>query len=152
MIRRARWSLVLAAFGLLAAAPAVSAQQLEIFDAHLHYNQEPNPLYSLDTVLETFRRNGVTGILGGYEKPHLIKAEKLLSFNEKAEGGHYDHEVPQSVFRRGMKVYIRDGIFAGSTGEIISGGHDGKGTAVVGIKFLGGITPANMPLAILEPL
>jgi hypothetical protein len=63
MIRRARWSLVLAAFGLLAAAPAVSAQQLEIFDAHLHYNQEPNPLYSLDTVLETFRRNGVTGIL-----------------------------------------------------------------------------------------
>jgi hypothetical protein len=63
MIRRARWSLVLAAFGLLAAAPAVSAQQLEIFDAHLHYNQEPNPLYSLDTVLEAFRRNGVTGIL-----------------------------------------------------------------------------------------
>lgn len=63
MIRRARWSLVLAAFGLLAAAPAVSAQQLEIFDAHLHYNQEPNPFYSLDTVLETFRRNGVTGIL-----------------------------------------------------------------------------------------
>ena len=67
MIRRARWSsrwfLALATLGLLAAAPAVSAQQLEIFDAHLHYNQEPNPLYSLDTVLETFRRNGVTGIL-----------------------------------------------------------------------------------------
>ena len=37
--------------------------RLEIFDAHLHYNQEPNPLYSLDQVLEIFRRNGVTGIL-----------------------------------------------------------------------------------------
>jgi len=63
MIRRARWSLALVALGLLAAAPALHAQQLGIFDAHLHYNQEPNPLYSLDTVLETFRRNGVTGIL-----------------------------------------------------------------------------------------
>ncbi len=36
---------------------------IEIFDAHLHYNQEPNPFYSLDQVLEIFRRNGVTGIL-----------------------------------------------------------------------------------------
>ena len=39
------------------------AQQLELFDAHLHYNQEPNPFYSLDKVLEVFKRNGVTGIL-----------------------------------------------------------------------------------------
>ena len=38
-------------------------QQLELFDAHLHYNQEPNPFYPLDKVLELFRRNGVTGIL-----------------------------------------------------------------------------------------
>jgi hypothetical protein len=37
--------------------------QLELFDAHLHYNQEPNPFYPLDRVLEIFRRNGVTGIL-----------------------------------------------------------------------------------------
>lgn len=37
--------------------------RLEVFDAHLHYNQEPNPLYSLDQVLEIFRRNAVTGIL-----------------------------------------------------------------------------------------
>jgi hypothetical protein len=42
-------------------APAQT--QLELFDAHLHYNQEPNPFYSLDKVLETFKRNGVTGIL-----------------------------------------------------------------------------------------
>ena len=42
---------------------AQGQQRLELFDAHLHYNQEPNPFYSLDKVLETFRRNGVTGIL-----------------------------------------------------------------------------------------
>ena len=42
----------------------VSAQErLEIFDAHLHYNQEPSPLYSLDQVLDIFRRNNVAGIL-----------------------------------------------------------------------------------------
>jgi hypothetical protein len=63
MTLRAGWHFVLAVFGLLLAIPAPSAQQLEIFDAHLHYNQEPNPFYSLDQVLETFRRNGVTGIL-----------------------------------------------------------------------------------------
>jgi hypothetical protein len=41
-----------------------SAQQpLEIFDAHLHYNQEPAPFYSLDKVLELFRRNTITGIV-----------------------------------------------------------------------------------------
>jgi len=39
------------------------AQDLKIFDAHLHYNQEPNPFYALDKVLEVFGRNGVTGIL-----------------------------------------------------------------------------------------
>jgi len=42
--------------------PAV-AQELKIFDAHLHYNQEPTPFYSLDKVLDVFRRNGVAGIL-----------------------------------------------------------------------------------------
>jgi hypothetical protein len=51
---------------LLAAQAHDSAAQtdrLEIFDAHLHYNQEPNPFYSLDQIREIFRRNGVTGIL-----------------------------------------------------------------------------------------
>src|SRR6218665_3397683 len=44
-------------------ASAQSESRIEIFDAHLHYNQEPNPFYPLDKVLEIFRRNGVTGIL-----------------------------------------------------------------------------------------
>jgi hypothetical protein len=44
-------------------ARAGAQPALKIFDAHLHYNQEPNPYYPLDRVLEVFRRNGVTGIL-----------------------------------------------------------------------------------------
>jgi Amidohydrolase len=44
-------------------AVSAHAQELKIFDAHLHYNQEPNPYYSLDKVLDLFRRNGVAGIL-----------------------------------------------------------------------------------------
>ena len=42
---------------------AGAQQGLKIFDAHLHYNQEPNPYYPLERVLEVFRRNGVAGIL-----------------------------------------------------------------------------------------
>jgi hypothetical protein len=38
-------------------------ERLEIFDAHLHYNQEPKPFYSLDQVREVFRRNGIAGIV-----------------------------------------------------------------------------------------
>ncbi|HET9716651.1 MAG TPA: amidohydrolase family protein [Pseudolabrys sp.] len=38
-------------------------ERLEIFDAHLHYNQEPKPLYSLDEVRNVFRRNGIMGII-----------------------------------------------------------------------------------------
>ena len=55
-------SCVLVAFALLAADRAC-AQQLKIFDAHLHYNQEPDPFYPLDKVFEVFRRNGVAGIV-----------------------------------------------------------------------------------------
>lgn len=47
------------AFGLT----SVHAQEMKIFDAHMHYNQEPNPYYALDKVLDVFRRNNVTGVL-----------------------------------------------------------------------------------------
>jgi hypothetical protein len=57
-------SVVVAALAALAAPPAASAQQqLKIFDAHLHYNQEPSPFYELVRVLEVFRRNNVAGIV-----------------------------------------------------------------------------------------
>jgi hypothetical protein len=52
----------LAAGVLLAAVPAM-ADRLELFDAHMHYNQEPTPFYELDRLVTTFRENGVTGVL-----------------------------------------------------------------------------------------
>lgn len=52
-----------AIFGALIATSAIAQTPLRIFDAHLHYNQEPNPFYELDKVLEVFRRNNVTGII-----------------------------------------------------------------------------------------
>jgi hypothetical protein len=52
-----------AALGLFTLGSTAAQAPLRIFDAHLHYNQEPNPFYSLDQVLEIFRRNNVTGIL-----------------------------------------------------------------------------------------
>jgi hypothetical protein len=48
---------------LMAPGGAFAQPALKIFDAHLHYNQEPNPFYPLDKVLEVFRRNNVAGIL-----------------------------------------------------------------------------------------
>jgi len=53
-----------AAVIVLATTVGGSAQPtLKIFDAHLHYNQEPNPYYPLERVLDVFRRNNVAGIL-----------------------------------------------------------------------------------------
>src|SRR6478609_3938915 len=48
---------------ILAPMGASAQPALKIFDSHLHYNHEPSPFYSLDRVLEVFRRNGVAGIL-----------------------------------------------------------------------------------------
>jgi hypothetical protein len=49
--------------GAVIATGALAQAPIRIFDAHLHYNQEPNPFYELDKVLEIFRRNNVTGII-----------------------------------------------------------------------------------------
>lgn len=49
-----------AAMGLLAAR---AQERVEIFDAHLHYNQEPTPFYTLEQVRKVFRRNGIIGII-----------------------------------------------------------------------------------------
>ena len=55
---------IVAAFVATFAPIGAGAQpSLKIFDSHLHYNQEPSPLYSLDQVLDIFRRNNVAGIL-----------------------------------------------------------------------------------------
>ena len=59
--RHGLWAALLAAVMAPGAAPG--QERLAIFDAHLHYNQEPTPFYSLDQVREVFRRNEVSGIL-----------------------------------------------------------------------------------------
>jgi hypothetical protein len=63
MLRRLAPALAAIALTCLAALPARAQEQLRLFDAHMHYNQEPNPYYDLGKVLEVFRRNGVTGVL-----------------------------------------------------------------------------------------
>jgi Amidohydrolase len=56
--------IIAVAVAALSLPAGVGAQPtLKIFDAHLHYNQEPNPYYPLERVLEVFRRNNVAGII-----------------------------------------------------------------------------------------
>ena len=54
---------VLLILSALLMSSSAGAQELKIFDAHLHYNQEPNPFFSLLKVLEVFKSNGVAGII-----------------------------------------------------------------------------------------
>jgi hypothetical protein len=76
---------LLLAFLLVLLPTAACAQaKLKIFDAHLHYNQEPNPFYPLEKVLEVFRRNDVGGIIAnsrpnkGTHELVTAKAQGLL--------------------------------------------------------------------------
>jgi len=62
MKERFKWIAALAALATWSLS-AQAQQRIEIFDAHLHYNQEPKPFYSLDQVRDVFRRNGITGII-----------------------------------------------------------------------------------------
>src|SRR5262249_46393408 len=100
-------------------APCANAQPtLKIFDAHLHYNQEPTPLYSLDQVLEIFRRNNVAGILATsrpnkgthqlmdakapglwvvpFIRPYRVRADIQTWFNDPATW-----ELIQEEYKRG---------------------------------------------------
>ncbi len=56
---------IVTAIALLAAGDGriLAAEPIEIFDAHLHYNWEPQPYYRLDEVLALLRKHRVTGIL-----------------------------------------------------------------------------------------
>ena len=60
-MRLASW--IVAVVAAVWAAPVAAQSTLKIFDAHLHYNQEPDPFYPLERVLEVFRRNNVAGII-----------------------------------------------------------------------------------------
>jgi len=45
------------------ALPARAAELMPMFDAHMHYNWEPTPRYSLPEILALFKASGVTGVL-----------------------------------------------------------------------------------------
>ena len=95
---------------------------------------------------------GVLSILGGYEKPFLMSAEKAKQFNEKAAKGEFDHERPMSLFVGVRKVRIIDGPFAGMSGDVVAGIGGGKGTAVIEVELFKQAVPMIMPLAFLSPL
>ena len=70
LISLSRWFL---AAVLATAAPlcALAQQpQLKIFDAHLHYNDDALPVFSVDEVIGLFRRTGVAGILANSRPNH----------------------------------------------------------------------------------
>jgi hypothetical protein len=60
---RAKVAFALAMVVVLLTMPARADDRIEIFDAHLHYNWEPTPYYSLERVLALFKEHRVTGIL-----------------------------------------------------------------------------------------
>jgi hypothetical protein len=112
--------LVIGALAAFVAAPA-RAQEMPIFDAHMHYNQEPNPYYSLDKVLETFKRNNVTGILATsrpnkgthqlmaakapglwvvpFIRPYKIRADIQTWFGDPAIFGLIEEEFRRGYYR-----------------------------------------------------
>jgi hypothetical protein len=60
---RAKVAFALATVAVLLTTPARADDRIEIFDAHLHYNWEPTPYYSLERVLALFKEHRVAGIL-----------------------------------------------------------------------------------------
>src|SRR5262245_53270142 len=62
-MRHVKCFALLLALGVTHGEPSFAQEKLKIFDAHLHYNQEPTAFYPLASVLEVFRRNKVAGII-----------------------------------------------------------------------------------------
>lgn len=91
-------------------------------------------------------------LLGGSLSPYRIPHAIVSHFNELSETGVYDWEKPAGLFKRGMRVAIKDGPFASLSGVIVSCRADGKGDAVVEVQILGGLVPVLVPLAILSPM
>ncbi|ODT18219.1 MAG: amidohydrolase [Hyphomicrobium sp. SCN 65-11] len=79
--------LLLGIIVLLGAVPRASAAEpIEIFDAHLHYNWEPKPYFSLDEVLALFKKHRVTGILATSRPNDGTRALVAAQAAGKAEG------------------------------------------------------------------
>jgi len=94
----------------------------------------------------------VISILGGYETPFLVSAEKVFVFRAKAEDGKYDYEHFHRRFIGVKWARVADGPFAGCRAELVSGGSKGNGLVVVEVSVMGRPVAMTVPIAILEPL
>ncbi|UWF67355.1 MULTISPECIES: transcription termination/antitermination protein NusG [unclassified Brucella] len=96
--------------------------------------------------------DNVVSILGGYEAPFLVGAEKVFVFKVKAEDGKYDYEHFHRRFIGVKWVRVADGPFAGCRAELVSGGTKGNGLVVIEVSIMGRPVAMTVPIAILEPL
>lgn len=94
----------------------------------------------------------VVSILGGYETPFLVNAEKVFVFRVKAEEGQYDYEHFHRKFIGVKWARVADGPFAGCRAELVSGGTKGNGLVVIEVTIMGRPVAMTVPIAILEPL
>nr|WP_278437103.1 transcription termination/antitermination NusG family protein [Brucella anthropi] len=94
----------------------------------------------------------VVSILGGYEAPFLVSAEKVYLFKAKAEDGKYDYEHFHRKFIGVRWARVTDGPFAGNRVELVSGGTKGNGLVVIEVSLFGRPVAMTVPIAILEPL
>ena len=126
-------------YGVASNAGAQPRPRLELFDAHLHYNQEPNPFYSLDKVLETFKRNGVTGILATsrpnkgthqlvdakapglwvvpFIRPYRVRADIGTWFNDPSIFELIQDEYKRGYYRGIGEFHISGNAAAGPAGQ-----------------------------------
>ncbi|WP_247996788.1 transcription termination/antitermination NusG family protein [Brucella tritici] len=96
--------------------------------------------------------DNVVSILGGYETPFLVSAEKVFVFRAKAEDGQYDYEHFHRKFIGVKWARVADGPFAGCRAELVSGGTKGNGLVVIEVSIMGRPVAMTVPIAILEPL
>jgi len=94
----------------------------------------------------------VVSILGGYETPFLVNAEKVYLFKAKAEDGKYDYEHFHRKFIGVKWARVADGPFAGCRAELVSGGTKGNGLVVIEVSIMGRPVAMTVPIAILEHL
>ena len=76
-------AVLIAAF---ANAAFAADEPIEIFDAHMHYNWEPKPHFTVDEVLAVFKKNRVTGILSTSRPNTGTIALMDAKANGKADG------------------------------------------------------------------
>lgn len=94
----------------------------------------------------------VTGMLGGWEMPLLLNAEKIRHFKIMADNGELDYRRDGIVLKAGQRVGVTVGIFEGYEGRVVTPVREGKAVAVIELDMLGRMVPATLPVAMLEKL